>query len=550
MTGPAGILGQTLATEFVVGSNASGTAGGNWPFLLPTLQVGRVLCCGAPTLASLRTLSGIAEDVVVSPTRSGRALAEAARREGLGNVRACDLAALTAGTVDVAWVGRRASAALLDRLDLLLRPEGLLFANVPTAAMRSRFSGGQTLWTAPRRHDVHLAVPLPHGSVIDWARRGGLAEATRGRLARRGRRRLAVPTPMRRPPTRRAALLGRPGMSGLALPAYVLRIAEEAGVPIQGRPWAFWAPGRYASKKILFFVFDQAGERPDIIVRLTRHPALNHRLENEWRALRRLERIGVGDAETLPRPRFFGWHQGLAILGETAIQGVAFQGRSRGGVDCPYGRAMIDWLVDLGVRTADRTSFGPSEIAGAVSALHDRFTATYQLRPDHARILADHVAALCSKADRLPAVMQHGDPGTWNLMVTPAGRVGILDWEACEQHGMPLWDIFYFLRSYGVWASRVAGTRDQLRGCARQFFDASPRSELAASAVERFCERAGLSGQLVEPLFFTCWMHRALKEATRLRPGRVNSGHFVRLLRRCLQERRSPGLRRLFSVSR
>jgi hypothetical protein len=542
----AAMLAQTLATDFVVGSNARGSASGNWPFLLPALKAGRILCCGNPTLASLRTLSGIARDVVVTPTsRSGRALVAAARREDIHNVCVCSLAALEAGTVDVVWLGRRVSPALLDGLDRLVRPSSVLFAEAPTPALWSRFPASQALWTAPRRGDVQLAVPLPYASAIGWARRNGLADATRSGLMRRLSRRLGIAADVRRPPTRHTALLAA---RSLALPAYILRIAEDAGVWIRDRPWVFWAPGRYASKKILFFVFDQAGERQDLVVRLTRHAVLNHRLENEWRALCQLGSVGVGDAETVPQPRFFSYHEGLAILGETAIQGTPFQERSRGSVDCPYGHAAIDWLIELGARTADHTSFGPREIAHALSTLHDRFTATYQLSPDHQRLLTRYVATLGSGAFRLPSVLQHGDPGTWNLMVTPNGRVGVLDWEACEQHGMPLWDLFYFLRSYGVWASRVTGTRDQLTGYAQQFFAASPLGEMSAAAVARFCERTGLAGELVEPLFFTCWMHRALKESTRLQPGRVGNGHYVQLLRRCLQERQSSGLRRLFSV--
>jgi hypothetical protein len=54
---------------------------------------------------------------------------------------------------------------------------------------------------------------------------------------------------------------------------------------------------------------------------------------------------------------------------------------------------------------------------------------------------------------------------------------------------------------------------------------------------------------LVEPLFHTCWMHRALKEATRLTSSRLERGHYVSLLRLCIDQREAPTLRRLFSLS-
>ena len=74
-------------------------------------------------------------------------------------------------------------------------------------------------------------------------------------------------------------------------------------------------------------------------------------------------------------------------------------------------------------------------------------------------------------AERFPLVFQHGDPGPWNVLITSDGRPGFLDWEAAEPHGMPLWDLFHFLRSFGFQVSRAAGTRDPLRSFAEQFLE-------------------------------------------------------------------------------
>ena len=48
---------------------------------------------------------------------------------------------------------------------------------------------------------------------------------------------------------------------------------------------------------------------------------------------------------------------------------------------------------------------------------------------------------------------------------------------------------------------------------------------------------------------YRCWMHRALKEATRLRPDRLDDGHFAALVRLSLRERDAPGLRRLYATA-
>jgi len=43
-------------------------------------------------------------------------------------------------------------------------------------------------------------------------------------------------------------------------------------------------------------------------------------------------------------------------------------------------------------------------------------------------------------------------------------------------------------------------------------------------------------------------MHRALKEATRLPAERLERGHYVSLLRLCIDRRSAPALRRLFAI--
>jgi hypothetical protein len=72
---------------------------------------------------------------------------------------------------------------------------------------------------------------------------------------------------------------------------------------------------------------------------------------------------------------------------------------------------------------------------------------------------------------------------------------------------------------------------------------------LVVDSVKRYCTEIGLTESLVEPLFYTCWMHRALKESTRLPAKKLRDGHYFNLLRLCMQRRESPTLQRLFTTS-
>jgi hypothetical protein len=344
-------------------------------------------------------------------------------------------------------------------------------------------------------------------------------------------------------------------------PQYLRSIAREAGISLENYRWGLSADGNYSSRKLVFFLFDSStGSRnnnpvspinspPKYVVKMVREPVFNRRLENEYQALLLLQGKRISDEDSFPQMAFFGYHAGLAILGESVIEGVPFRQRTEATPDCLYARGAINWLTELGAITADSTIATSSQAAASLETLFNRFTKIYQLDPDHYAFLAGEIASIGQSTAAFPLVFQHGDPGTWNIVVTNAGRVAFLDWEAAEPQGMPLWDLFYFLRSYVVGASRIRGGPDGLKAFAQQFLDDSPFSSMIVDSTKSYCEQIHLPGDLIEPLYYTCWMHRALKEATRLSPARLESGDYVNLLRLCIERHDSPTLKRLFSLN-
>jgi Ser/Thr protein kinase RdoA (MazF antagonist) len=210
---------------------------------------------------------------------------------------------------------------------------------------------------------------------------------------------------------------------------------------------------------------------------------------------------------------------------------------------------VVDWLLELGRATAAPTEAHAGGALSRLPALFENFARTYRLPAEQEEFLSDQVTALTRSAVDVPAVFQHGDPGPWNVLVTPDGTPAFLDWEAADPKGMPLWDLFHFLRSYGYACSRAARTRGRLRSFAEQFLDDSAFNRVLVDATRRFCADAGLAPAFVEPLFYSCWMHRALKEAATLPRDQLPSGRYFSILRLAVERRNSPGLRRLFSLS-
>jgi hypothetical protein len=398
-------------------------------------------------------------------------------------------------------VRRRCGRAGITEVQVIPRDELLVRRKLPTA-------GACALRFAPARGEPRVVAAEADASTL------GYLEAA-GHAAKGSRR----------------ALIVAPGIAEdrLHAPAYVREIAAGAGLDLTAHRAGLVAPAGYASRKAVMFLFRGEESEPDLVVKVAGDARQNERLENEWRALKWLVEAGVpGD---LPRPLFFGHHAGLALLGESVVRGSPFRGGTSGRPDCPLARAALDWLLELGVGTAHPVP-GNEDVGAALGELAARFDALYRLtRRQRAKL--EHQLDLLASANA-PLVLQHGDPGVWNLLVDAGGRPAFLDWEAAERHGMPLWDVFYFARSFAVTVARTRGRCTSLGAVRRVLLADSPVSRLLASAVERHCAEIGLDKALVEPLFVTCWMHRALKEATRLPPARLDSGHYVNLLRLCL----------------
>jgi hypothetical protein len=331
-------------------------------------------------------------------------------------------------------------------------------------------------------------------------------------------------------------------------PEYVRAIASRAGIDLAGLRVALSAPGRYASRKVVLFFFERAADKPRLVVKLTRDGAWNARLENEYRSLQRLAGLGRAFENRAPRALFLGRHGGLAVVGESALDGVPLGERTRGTADCPVGRAAIDWLVDLGAASTGRASAEPAALADALDRLLARFVEIYAPSDAERGFLGDQIRLLGKQSEPIPLVFQHGDPGVWNAIWTRAGRVAFLDWEAAEPEGVPLWDLFYFLRSYGIQATPSRGRRDWLEKSSRHFLGSGDLHSLFARAVRRAAAASRLPSGLVGPLFFTCWMHRALKESTRLQGRALEQGRYLGLLRLLVERRSERGLRRLLEV--
>ncbi|MEM7114369.1 MAG: phosphotransferase [Chloroflexota bacterium] len=565
---------MTLATPFVPGTNLKGKLAGNWTFLLPSLELESMLCLGVPSQPGLETFERISDRVVVADgdaqglqtvDKNDWPSVETVLLNGKPTVPLAD------NSVDLVYVGSRYDvtkrSAWLSELRRVLRPEGLLYfehggpmvqeqLSTVTDTVASRLGRPNLYWVTPMMGEMETAVPANDKAIINYFIKNNLYSPAItlprrvpvvGPALEKTERYIWKNRKLHKRVQRFGVLVGPEGQElSQKMPQYLHDALAKVGLNGDDYRWGILARGLYRTRKVIFFLFDQAADEPKIVVKMTRGANANYRLENEFRGLGEMRDQQLGDAEVIPQPVFLDHHGGLALMGQTVIEGDPFKKRTNHTADCPYVTIALNWLVDLSVKT--RQPVPARDAAAALDQLYDHYKAIYKPNPTRKAFLDKQMATLREGMAEFPLVFQHGDPGTWNILITENGRPAFLDWEASEPHGMPLWDLYYFLRSYAVGASRTKGARNVLAGFEQQFLEESPYTPLIVEWVKKYCEAVNLPADYVEPLFYTCWMHRALKQASRMTEQTVDRGHYIKLLRLCVDRRDAPTLRQLFDA--
>ena len=523
MTDPP-ILAFARATRYEIGGNRKGEAtGATWSLLLPRLPVDRIALLGFPEPAARERLEELADEST----------------DGLP----------PEGLFDVIWLSAGGDRPAPDRVTLLgrLTDDGVV-VDERVSASAGDGEAAARFRVLRRGGDTSVATPVAHPVVEAWLHRRGLAGPPRSGLRERLRRRVSALL-KGHPPVLSSAwgFLDLVGQRDLDRPPRYLRtLAATGGFDIATYGWGLSATGPYRTQKALIPLFAPGASAPAIMVKLARHSSVNPRLQVELDGLRRLATFGPTIAKRVPSVLFSGTHAGLLVVGESALDGEAF--RAPDMQRHALAADAVAWLTELGVRTAVRVD--PGEVAAALDELVDAYVAADGPGRALGSELHAQVERIRRHPDPVPVVAQHGDPGTWNLLAMPGDRAGFLDWENFEERGMALWDLFYVLRSLAVGSLPRRRFERRLDHVQRTFLDTSELTPFIVGAIRRYCAQVGVADDLIEPLYHLGWMYQALKEVTRLEPGRLGEGHFYALLRRGLEGRSTGTLDSMFRGTR
>lgn len=322
-------------------------------------------------------------------------------------------------------------------------------------------------------------------------------------------------------------------------PAWLVAAAADAGHEVADHEWGLWCRGEFGSQKLVMFLLPPGASAPTIAVKITRDRRFNARLRNESEMLRTLSRLEPSAAGGAPGLLFESTVWGSAVSAQTAVTGTDLRDHLRSRPELI--EAVTDWMAALAGAT--RRPAAPDDVHSALDTMVDRYVAAYDVPAEVQRLLRDRVAHLAGAG--IDAVVQHGDAGPWNAVLTPDDRVAFLDWEAGEPAGLPLWDLLYFLRSASLTTTSRPPWQSRRRRSRRDLVAGSPVTGSIARHVARYVERTDLPPTAVEPLFHLCWVHRAVKQANRLPVDRRRTGTFHRLVLDAAAGAHRPGLRRI-----
>ena len=260
---------------------------------------------------------------------------------------------------------------------------------------------------------------------------------------------------------------------------------DRFGVPV--RPSCIVLTPRFRrSRHIVVLVLPVGRRQPVLVAKLPRLRADADALLLEAANLRAVGRaLAANEAGTVPSVVALGSSGGRPLLLETAVAGRPLSPRAVRRKRWATGGNVAGWLARLASGTA---------YAAIGNTWHERLIGAPLRRladdPSRSAAVREMTGRTLDLADvlrdaRLPLVFTHGDFGHPNLLATPDGRLGVLDWERADPTGLPADDLFFFL----AYAAQREGER--------AFFGRRP---WAWRIAEQYAERVGFDAALLRPL--------------------------------------------------
>lgn len=164
---------------------------------------------------------------------------------------------------------------------------------------------------------------------------------------------------------------------------------------------------------------------------------------------------------------------------------------------------VADWLLEMG----DATRSPAPALADELQRLRQEVVPQWEALGADGRWVDD--------IEGVVAVLQHNDPGPWNVVIDAGLDFVVVDWESARAGGCPLWDLLYFLAEALALVDGALTPDDRELHFARLFRGELPASHTLFAYVRRAASTFDLSALEVGRLATLCWLHHGLSHLAR-----------------------------------
>jgi len=269
-----------------------------------------------------------------------------------------------------------------------------------------------------------------------------------------------------------------------------------------------------ASAHVVFLMLADGRPIPALIAKVSRLPEASASLQREAASLRAVQAARPGGFDSIPRVIAFEACAGYPLLLETALVG---QPMDRVMVRRNLTRcceAALAWLSELAQPNLNVTGTRNGWFERLVERPLRHFVRAFPLSSEEREVINrtwDLLTPL--RGSDLPQVFEHGDMCHPNLLLLQEGKLGVIDWELAEPHGLPTYDLFFFL-TYAAFAQQDVTTLPQYISAFHTAFFG--RSAWARPYVRAYARRLRLASHLLTPLLVLCWVRYLASLLTRL----------------------------------
>jgi hypothetical protein len=187
--------------------------------------------------------------------------------------------------------------------------------------------------------------------------------------------------------------------------------------------------------------------------------------------------------------------------------------------------SISSWLATWNAKTASPGTFDHADADRHLLGRADRLAPLLEGGDEYVQRLRRQ-CELCH-GERLPFVAAHNDLTAANLLLSPGGGLGIVDWEESETSTLPLGDLVYAAADL---AAALDGYRDRPSAFRECYAGEGSFAKACHAAIRHGIEQLELSPPLAEICFHACWLMHADNERRRSSGG-TSARPFLEILR-------------------